>query len=75
MASSDRGNRTARTGFDTRSLDVLICPLSRGPLTYDAETDELVSRHGGLAYPVRAGVAILVASEARRLDAATEIER
>ncbi|KAB0678120.1 Trm112 family protein [Aureimonas leprariae] len=62
------GSRVTRAAFDTRALDVLICPLTRASLIYVPESDELVSRQGALAYPIRAGVAILVPSEARRLD-------
>lgn len=57
----------------TRSLDPkllakLVCPLTRTPLRYDEERQELVSEAAGLAYPVREGVAIMLADEARRLD-------
>ena len=57
----------------TRSLDPkllakLVCPLTRAPLRYDEERQELVSEAAGLAYPVRDGVAIMLVDEARRLD-------
>jgi hypothetical protein len=53
---------------DPRLLEVLVCPASRGPLTYDRARQELVSRQAGLAYPVRDGVPILLVDEARALD-------
>jgi uncharacterized protein len=52
---------------DRRLLDVLVCPVTRGVLRYDAGCRELVSAAAGLAYPVRDGVPVLLASEARRL--------
>jgi uncharacterized protein YbaR (Trm112 family) len=48
---------------------VLICPVSRGPLTYDREANELISRGAGLAFPIRNGVPIMLADEARDLGA------
>jgi uncharacterized protein YbaR (Trm112 family) len=53
--------------LDPRLLEVLVCPLSRTPLRYDAESQELVSVKARLAYPVREGVAILLSDEAREL--------
>jgi len=54
-------------GVDPRLLEILICPLTRGPLTYDREANELVSRQAGLAYPIRNGVPIMLRDEARDL--------
>ncbi|MDZ4762371.1 MAG: Trm112 family protein [Alphaproteobacteria bacterium] len=54
-------------GVDPRLLEILICPVSREPLTYDRETNELVSRGAGLAFPIRNGVPIMLADEARDL--------
>lgn len=53
--------------FDRRMLEVLVCPLTRGPLVWDAEAQELVSRGAHCAYPVREGIPIMLADEARRL--------
>ena len=53
---------------DPRLLEVLVCPVTRGPLTYDREANELVSKGAKLAYPIREGVPIMLAEEARRLD-------
>lgn len=54
-------------GLDPKLLEVLICPISRGPLIYDAEAGELVSKKAGVAYPIRDGVPIMLADEAREL--------
>ncbi|WP_395648368.1 Trm112 family protein [Terricaulis sp.] len=54
---------------DPKLLEVLVCPQSRTPLRYDAEKRELISATARLAYPVRAGVPIMLADEARELDA------
>lgn len=56
--------------FDRRMLEALVCPLTQGPLTRDAERQELVSTMARLAFPVRDGIPIMLASEARALDAA-----
>ena len=53
---------------DPKLLEILVCPLSHGPLSYDRERQELVSAQAGLAYPVREGIPILLVDEARRLD-------
>jgi len=53
---------------DPRLLEILVCPLSKGPLDYDREGRELISRQAGLAYPIRDGVPIMLIDEARRLD-------
>ncbi len=54
--------------IDPRLLEVLVCPVTHGPLTYDRAARELVSVQAGLAYPVRDGVPLLLPEEARRLD-------
>ena len=53
---------------DPRLLEILVCPLTRGPLTYDRAAGELVSRQAGLAYPVRDGIPIMLPEEARALE-------
>ncbi len=53
---------------DPKLLELLVCPLTKGPLSYDAARQELVSRHARLAYPVRDGIAIMLPSEARTLS-------
>jgi uncharacterized protein YbaR (Trm112 family) len=52
---------------DPRLLEVLVCPLTKGPLEYDRERGELISRSAKLAYPVRDGVPVMLADEARAL--------
>jgi hypothetical protein len=53
---------------DPKLLEILVCPVTKGPLTYDRSKQELVSKGAGLAYPIRAGVPIMLASEARELS-------
>jgi uncharacterized protein YbaR (Trm112 family) len=53
---------------DPRLLEVLVCPVTRGKLTYDREKQELVSKGAKLAFPIRDGVPILLPDEARALD-------
>ena len=52
---------------DPRLLEVLVCPVTRGPLTYDRERGELISKGARLAYPIRDGVPIMLPEEARDL--------
>ncbi|HVM98707.1 MAG TPA: Trm112 family protein [Caulobacteraceae bacterium] len=54
--------------IDPRLLEILVCPVTRGPLTYDRERAELVSEGARLAYPIRDGVPIMLPEEARQLD-------
>jgi len=54
--------------IDPRLLEILVCPVTRGPLTYDRERQELVSQSAKLAYPIREGVPIMLPEEARSLD-------
>jgi len=53
---------------DPKLLEILVCPLTRGPLTYDAERQELISAQAQLAYPIRDGIPIMLVDEARNLD-------
>jgi uncharacterized protein YbaR (Trm112 family) len=52
---------------DARLLEVLVCPVTRGPLIYDRSRQELISRSAGLAYPIRDGIPIMLPGEARAL--------
>lgn len=61
-------DHAADDALDPRLLAVLVCPVTKGPLTYDRAAGELVSRKAGLAYPVRGGVPIMLPDEARALD-------
>jgi uncharacterized protein YbaR (Trm112 family) len=49
-------------------LDMLVCPLTRGPLIYDRAAGELISKQAGLAFPIRNGIPLLVETGARKLD-------
>ena len=53
--------------MDTKLLELLVCPVTKGPLTYDLEKQELISRSARLAYPVRDGLPVMLESEARTL--------
>jgi uncharacterized protein YbaR (Trm112 family) len=53
---------------DPRLLEILVCPLTKGPLVYDRERNELVSAKAGLAYPIRNGIPIMLADEARQIE-------
>lgn len=59
---------TARRTVDPKLLEVLVCPLTKGPLRYDADAQELISDHAGLAFPIREGVPIMLVDEAREID-------
>jgi len=61
-------NPSPSKDIDRKLLDILVCPLTKSTLEYDAERSELVSRAARLAYPVRDGIPIMLPSEARRLD-------
>jgi uncharacterized protein YbaR (Trm112 family) len=52
---------------DPKLLEILVCPVTKGPLTYDKQKQELVSRSARLAYPVRDGIPVMLEEEARRL--------
>jgi len=56
------------TYIDPRLLELLVCPLTKGPLDYDAERQELVSRQAKLAFPIRDGIPIMLPEEARPLE-------
>ncbi len=53
---------------DPKLLEILVCPLTKGPLRYDSERQELVSVRAGLAYPIREGIPIMLPDEARTLE-------
>jgi uncharacterized protein len=54
---------------DPKMLELLVCPLTRTTLRYDAEAQELISRAAGLAYPIKDGIPMMVIDEARKLNA------
>jgi len=53
---------------DAKLLEILVCPVTKGPLTYDREKQELVSKSARLAYPIRDGIPVMLEDEARRLE-------
>lgn len=53
---------------DPKLLEILVCPLTKGPLSYDRARNELVSAQARLAYPIRDGIPIMLVDEARSLD-------
>lgn len=63
---SDSFNTPA--SVDPRLLEILVCPVTRGPLTYDRARNELLSKGARLAYPIRDGVPVMLPDEARALD-------
>jgi len=64
MSSSERPPGSV----DPKLLEILVCPVTKGTLEYDAENQELISRSAKLAYPIRDGIPIMLPEEARRLD-------
>jgi hypothetical protein len=53
---------------DPKLLEILVCPVTKGPLEYDADKQELISRSAKLIYPIRGGIPIMLPEEARPLD-------
>jgi uncharacterized protein YbaR (Trm112 family) len=53
---------------DRKLLELLVCPMTKGPLEFDAAKQELISRGAKLAYPIRDGIPIMLPEEARKLD-------
>ncbi len=62
------GNEPEAIRVDPKLLEILVCPLTKGPLEYDREAQELISHQARLAYPIREGIPIMLADEARNLD-------
>lgn len=65
---SDTSTTVHAGTFDTSLLDILICPISGGDLTFDASRQELLCTLSGLAYPVRDGIPVMLPSEARSIE-------
>lgn len=61
-------NTSPHSGVDPRLLEILVCPVSRQPLAYDRDKNELVSKAAKLAYPIRDGIPIMLEDEARDLE-------
>ncbi len=54
--------------MDPKLLEILVCPITKGPLVYDKEKQELISKSARLAYPIRDGIPVMLEDEARRLE-------
>ncbi len=59
---------TRDASVDPKLLEILVCPLTKAPLRYDRERQELISDKAGLAYPIRDGIPIMLVDEAREID-------
>ena len=68
MPKHETPKAEAATEIDPRLLEILVCPLTKGPLVFDRAAQELVSKQAGLAYPIRDGIPIMLVEEARELD-------
>jgi len=56
------------TAIDAKLLEILVCPLTKGALRYDAQAGELISDKAKLAYPIRDGIPIMLVEEARKIE-------
>ena len=54
--------------MDPKLLEILVCPITKGPLVYDKDKQELISKSARLAYPIRDGIPVMLEDEARRLE-------
>jgi len=64
-----RSSRWSRNGsVDPKLLEILVCPVTKGPLVYDKDREELISKSARLAYPIRDGIPVMLEDEARRLE-------
>ena len=61
------------SAIDPRLLEILVCPLCKGPLLYRKEAGELVCRADRLAFPIKDGIPVMLEDDARKLDAAEEV--
>ena len=68
MTGTGRQEHSGGGTVDPRLLEILVCPLTKATLEYDAARQELISRPAQLAYPIRDGIPIMLEEEARRLD-------
>ncbi len=67
LKADSKGNKN-ELDLDPKLLEMLVCPVTHGPLRYDREKQELISDQAGLAYPVRDGIPIMLSNEARLLS-------
>jgi uncharacterized protein YbaR (Trm112 family) len=59
---------------DKKLLSILVCPVTKAPLEFNATTNELVCRASGLAYPIRDGIPVMLEAQARQLDAGEKLK-
>jgi uncharacterized protein YbaR (Trm112 family) len=65
---AENDTQAVKQGVDRKLLDLLVCPLTRATLHYDAKAQELISRAAKLAYPIKDGIPVMLPEEARPLD-------
>jgi hypothetical protein len=58
----------SKSGLDPKLMEILVCPVTKGPLEYDSSNNELISKQAKLAYPIRDGIPIMLADEARKIE-------
>jgi uncharacterized protein YbaR (Trm112 family) len=68
MDTDEEGMVPAATRIDPKLLEILVCPVTKATLEYDAGRQELISRAAKLAYPIRDGIPIMLPEEARQLE-------
>jgi uncharacterized protein YbaR (Trm112 family) len=68
MTETDRPDAESKISIDPKLLEILVCPLTKTTLEYDARAQELISRAAKLAYPIRDGIPIMLPDEARNLE-------
>ncbi len=66
--TSENDKTKAADAVDPKLLEILVCPVTKSTLHYDRESQELISKAAGLAYPIRDGIPIMLPDEARKLD-------
>ncbi len=67
-AADEARPESGEAAVDPKLLEILVCPVTKQPLIYDAKARELISKAAGLAFPIRDGVPVMLVEEARRLD-------
>jgi uncharacterized protein len=65
---TQESDRRGERKIDPKLLEILVCPLTKTSLDYDADRQELISRAAGLAYPIRDGIPIMLPDEARKIE-------
>ena len=60
--------------MDSKLLNILVCPVTKGPLIFNKETNELISKSARLAYPIKDGIPVMLQDEARKLEPDEQVE-